>query len=387
MLKTKPITQHVQDSSEGVFLAEISQAQCCLKPLAVLLQHINKAFVAIRHSYVRGGKQQNTPRPMDMADLLAGRYLKDVSRHSAPPGGAETRSRSGDNKAVREAVVAGKEAVRWSKQQNTPKPIEMSDLPIGPYLKDVSRHSSLIEEPEGRVLSGDNKVIQPTNEQMFSDQRARLFAQLGIRSEETSANVEDVERIIASLSHIEVKKRIDAAHTLADLYMKLPSKKQMHARINLILMTWRDVDMYARIAAIKALGRTEMPDVAEALQIALRDEEQDVRAAAARALGGIKSKTPLIALIAVFMRENEHWSVRAAAIRAMGASEERVFLNTVNLALDDEDDSVRIAAIQALAQLEGLQAAPRLALIAQHDRLPHVKHAAILELENLSMDA
>jgi HEAT repeat protein len=325
MLKTKPIAQHVQDSSEGVSLAEISQSQYCPKPLAMLLRHINKAVVAVRPWW---SKQQGTPRPMGMPDLLAGRYLKDVSRHA-----------------------------------------------------------SLLEEPEGRSLSNDNKVIQPAHDPAFPDQRARLFAQLGIKSEETHAEIEDVERLIASLSHIEVKERIDAAHTLADLYERLPLKKQMHARINLILMTWRDVDMYARIAAIKALERTEMSDVAEALQIALRDDEQDVRAAAARALGNIKCEKPVIALIAALLRENEHWSVRTATIQAMGTSGGRVFLNAINLALDDEDDSVRIAAIHALAQLEGLQAAPRLALIAQRDKSPYVKHAAILELENLGTDA
>ena len=126
-----------------------------------------------------------------------------------------------------------------------------------------------------------------------------------------------------------------------------------------------------------------MPDVSEALQVALRDEEQIVRAAAARALGEIPGKTAVIALVAVTLHKNEHWSVRAAAIRAMGTSGERTFLNTITLALEDEDDSVRIAAIQALVQLEGIQAAPRLALIAQRDQQPHIKHAAILALENL----
>lgn len=321
------MTQHVQDSSEDDSLAEISQAQHALKPLAALLRHINEAVVAVIHSSVRGSKRHNTPRPMEMATLLLGHNYEHVSHRSSPPG-----------------------------------------------------------EPEIKPPPGNN-AVQAADDPVFPDQRARLFAQLGIRSVEANASVEDIEMLIASLSHIEVKKRIDAAHTIADLYEKLPPEKQMHARINLILMTWRDANMYARIAAIKALGMTKAIDVAEALQVALRDEEQDVRAAAARALGGIRGKTPVIALVAVAIRKDEHWSVRAAAIRAMGESGERVFLNAVNLALEDADDSIRIAAIHALAQLEGLQAAPRLALIAQRDRQLHIKHAAILELENLSAES
>lgn len=242
------------------------------------------------------------------------------------------------------------------------------------------------ESNGGERLNSMQKAKPSTQgDTSFPDQRAKLFARLGIKSEEIDASLDDIEKLIASLSHREEKKRINAAHAIADLYEQLSPEKQMHARINLILMTWRDANAYARIAAIKALGRTKMPDVSEALQVALRDEERDVRAAAARALGEIRGKTPVIALVCAARRENEHWSVRAAAIRAMSASGERAVLTTITLALEDENDAVRIAAIHALAQLEGIQAAPRLALIAQRDSQPHVKHAAILALEDLNV--
>jgi HEAT repeats/HEAT repeat len=327
MPKLKPITQHVQDSFESVSPTELSPTQRCKKPLAFLLQRISNLFVADKDPLPQESQQPNIPRPMTMSGLLAGRYHKDISQHSSSADEAGTKS-----------------------------------------------------SPE------NDKEDQRVDDPLFPDLRARLFAQLGIREEDTKALPEDIERIIASLSHIDVEKRIEATHALADLYAKLPAEKQMHARINLILMTWRDVDTYARIAAVKALGRTRMPDVSEALQVALRDEEQDVRAAAARALGNIPGKTPIVLLVAAVIREDEHWSVRAAAVRAMGDSGERAFLNTINLALDDEDDSVRIAAIHALAQLEGLNAAAHLSLIAQRDRQPHVKHAAILELEDMGTD-
>lgn len=377
MLKTKPVAQHVQDSLEGVSPAENSQSQCGRKPLAMLLRHINRVVVAIRHSSVHKSNAPDTPRPMEMAALLAGRYLKEVSRHSSPSGELEIRPKPDNNEPVREVAVV-------DNAPEAPYSMEMPDLLVPQYLRDVLYHSSLPEESEIKSQT----PVQAVDDSVFPDPRARLFAQLGIRDEEKNVEVEveKAERIIASLSHIEVKERIEAAHILAVLYERLSLEKKMHARINLILMTWRDVNAYARIAAIKTLGRTEMPDVAEALQIALRDEERDVRAAAARALGSIKGENPSIALIAAATRENEHWSVRAAAIRAMGNRGNRVFLNTINLALDDKDDSVRIAAIHALAQLEGLKAVPRLVLIAQRDRQLYVRDAAILEVENLGTD-
>lgn len=267
-------------------------------------------------------------------------------------------------------------------KQHRPHLTAMAVLLAGRYLETVS----LRGKPETTSPPQNNQTTQTASETSISNQRARLLARLGIRSQETTASPEDIELLIASLSHIEEQERINAAHSIADLYDHLLPEKQMHARINLILMAWRDASAYARIAAIKALARTKTPDVSEALQVALRDEEQDVRAAAARALGELPGKAPIVALVAAAQREQEHWSVRAAALRAMGELRERAFLNTITRALEDDDDSVRIAAIGAVAQVEGIGAAPRLALIAQRERQPHVKHAAILALEDLSAD-
>jgi hypothetical protein len=325
MLKMEPIIrQHVQKSSESISPSEISPTPWGQKPLSRLRNYI-KAIASAVHATSAQNTQQSPPPCTEMSELLAGRFFVEVSRYT-PLQDAVKAKPSSHNTYEKPSV-------------ETPSPLE---------------------------------------------QRAKLFAQLGIRGEKTHASPEEIDMWIATLSHIETNKRIEAAHTISDLYEELSPEKQMHARINLILMVWRDEDAYARIAAIKTLGRTGMSDVAEALHVALRDEEQIVRAAAARALGGIPGNAAMIALIAAAMRANEHWSVRAAALRAMGTSGERSFLNTIYLSLEDEDDSVRIAAIQALAHLEGLQAAPRLALIAQRDRQPHVKHAAILAIENLA---
>lgn len=272
--------------------------------------------------------------------------------------------------------------IQDSPESVVPESRPMSDLLGGPRLEEMSRETS----PETQSAVENDKAPHQSAKPPFADQRALLLARLGIRSGKTDASAGGIDMYvhIASLSCKDEKKRMEAAHTIADLYEQLPTEKQMHARINLILMTWRDASASARIAAIKALGRIKMPDTSDALQVALRDEEPDVRAAAARALGEIRGPMPVVALIAAAEREGEHWSVRAAALRAMGQLGERVFLNTISHALDDGDDSVRIAAIHALAQVEGLQAAPRLALIARQDKQPHVKHAAILALENLS---
>ncbi len=125
MQKMKPIAQHMQDSPEERVLAEIPQTQHCIKSLAEFLRRINAVVVAVRHSSLAWSKQPDAPQPMEMSDLLTGRYSQDVSRRSLPSSGLETK----------------------------PPP-------------------------------GNSNIARSTDDADFPDARAKLFAQLGIGSED-----------------------------------------------------------------------------------------------------------------------------------------------------------------------------------------------------------
>ena len=267
-------------------------------------------------------------------------------------------------------------------QQNMPEAIPFTDMPnllTGLLYSDISQPS----QREKEEFEQDHLLPEIRHYQSDPSSRSRLFARLGVRDRSRSfASSKDIDLLIASLCHLEVEKRIDTAYVVADMYEKVEEKQQMRARINLILMVWRDAEPYARIAAIKALSTIGTSDITEAIEIALRDDEKDVRAAAARALGKIGGQTSIVDLVSA--SRDEHWSVRASSLQAMGELKERAFLNTINAALDDEDPSVRIEALRALARIEGLQAAPHLVMIAQRDKQQQVRYAAIVELEMLT---
>lgn len=358
--RPKRFTQHMQKSSESVFSSETSpQKDLDLLKLQTLMQ---KTVENITSTELSSSQKKN---------ILISRKIQEKFTDITLAGKSPTAWDPDDVSLLLYAV----QEVLSSLESQPPTPLFEMLAP------DIAQLTSQADEITAKSSVKSHDITQPAK--TASDQKARLFAELGIRTEKTTASPDNIDRFIANLSHMEASQRIDAAHTISDLYEKLPEEKQMHARINLILMTWRDEDPYARIAAIKALGKTGKQDVTEALRVALRDEEHIVRAAAARALGDIPDKAATAALVAAATRPDEHWSVQAAAIHAMGASGDRTFLNTVNYALANDDPSIRIAAIYALTKLKGWEAAPRLTIIAQRDKQPHVRHAAILALQSL----
>src|SRR5579859_3773795 len=87
----KRLTQHVQDNAQDISPAKISQVQSFLESLVVLLRRINEAVPSPSWR----SKQQKTPQPTAMSDLLAGRFLGDVSRR----GELETKLSLEDDKA------------------------------------------------------------------------------------------------------------------------------------------------------------------------------------------------------------------------------------------------------------------------------------------------
>jgi hypothetical protein len=216
-----------------------------------------------------------------------------------------------------------------------------------------------------------------------SSLRSQVFARLGLN--ESSALEEitlDIGTRIKELSHPSAAVRIAAAHIVGNRGHTETSETKKRILICLILMAWRDADWRGRVAAVRALGKLGTPDVAEALEITLRDPHPSVRMAAALALGDIKDSITVTALVSA--SRDAYWGVRAAALQSMGKLKNRVFLNSIHAALDDENCSVRIEALQALWHLKGTKAHPLLSMIAQRDYESQVREAALMVLEMLN---
>jgi HEAT repeat protein len=109
-------------------------------------------------------------------------------------------------------------------------------------------------------------------------------------------------------------------------------------------------DPVTRRSAVEALGTVGGADAADAIGIALADEDPDVQATAARVLGGLRGKAGapvgVDRLLGAAAATNA--SVRAAVARALGDTRDARVFGALAALLDDEDPAVLIATMEGL---------------------------------------
>jgi hypothetical protein len=109
-----------------------------------------------------------------------------------------------------------------------------------------------------------------------------------------------------------------------------------------------DPAWHVRASAVEALGKQGAQVPPEPLVEALRDEDEEVRAMAAWALGAMGERAPVAPLLAAL--RDPCWSVREAAALALGKLGARVPLAPLLAGRADEDDAVRTAVELAVQQ-------------------------------------
>jgi bilin biosynthesis protein len=87
-------------------------------------------------------------------------------------------------------------------------------------------------------------------------------------------------------------------------------------------------------------------DSIPALREALKDQNKDVRCAAAKALA--KLGEPAIPALREALKDKEDWRVRRAAAEALGNLGDRESIPALREALKDKDSGIRCAAAEAL---------------------------------------
>jgi HEAT repeat protein len=115
-----------------------------------------------------------------------------------------------------------------------------------------------------------------------------------------------------------------------------------------------------RLAAASALGETREKEAVPALVIALKDSEADVRWNAAIALFSIKGKETVPILITVLKDSNENEDVRSDIAVHLGKIQDRKAVPALIAALKDSNEKVRSNAASALGHIQDKEAVPAL---------------------------
>ena len=134
--------------------------------------------------------------------------------------------------------------------------------------------------------------------------------------------------------------------------------------------------------ALGKIGEEINTDVALALVFALRDEHPDVGKSAAKALGNIGVRKPMIPLLIKGLRGGKTQS-RRAVVDVLMHLEGKLAYSTLITALDDLDPEVRQSAMAALGELGDKKALPKFRKSLLLDRNVGVRTEAAYRLGKL----
>ncbi|MES2123494.1 MAG: M56 family metallopeptidase [Gemmatimonadota bacterium] len=144
--------------------------------------------------------------------------------------------------------------------------------------------------------------------------------------------------------------------------------------VNALIGRLKDDDAQVRAAAARSLGRLEDPRAVPGLIVSLKDDNAKVRAAAADALAQFEDPRAIAPLVALLSDADS--DVRQQALDALGNFEKGVPSAPVVRLLDDPDADIRHEAAHLLARLGDRAAGPALAKLVK-DPSVDVRQAAI----------
>jgi len=134
--------------------------------------------------------------------------------------------------------------------------------------------------------------------------------------------------------------------------------------------------------ALGQIGEEINTDAALALVSTLEDEHLDVKKTAAKALGNVGLRKPMIPLLLKGLQGGKTQS-RRAVVDALMHLEGKLAYSTLITALDDLDPEVRQSAIAALGELGNKKALPKFRKSLLHDRNVGVRTEAAYRLGKL----
>lgn len=149
-------------------------------------------------------------------------------------------------------------------------------------------------------------------------------------------------------------------------------------------------DLASRSLAATKLGALGDHQAVTALREALRDSTAEVAREAAVALGVLKDKTAVHALIDVVLNPDGYYHsiVRAAAAESLGLIKDAVAVDALISAVRDPVLEPSLAAIHALGRIGDARARPALQAVAENADgffLPQTQQAAVAVLPSLTV--
>ena len=132
----------------------------------------------------------------------------------------------------------------------------------------------------------------------------------------------------------------------------MPADQQARAAAELSVRMQNEVDPLIRADVVRALGELQAPAAADALRLAVNDKESEVRIAACsawRRQGGPQAA----AILTEALGSDTDDDVRLAAARALGSFQEPTAVRGLATLLDDPNPALQYRAMESLRNSTG----------------------------------
>ncbi len=268
------------------------------------------------------------------------------------------------------------------------------------YLSNDEQPGSLKRKPASGQRRPDSRTENARSNERAADPLSSVLDRLGL-NQSVPMSASSIRQIASNLHHPEWSVRAAAAQqlgtlppqkaVLAPLMAALEDENDAvraaaarslgeqgtRSSVPTLIRALHDPSWMVRAGAALALGQLSGDVPTEPLALALKDTDASVRASAAWALGKLGERAPVEKLLAAL--EDPEWSVREAAALALGELGERVPAAVLEAAQADADRSVRAAAQQALQQAA---AGPIAGAASSPPRLPRLALAGLATFRN-----
>ncbi len=247
-------------------------------------------------------------------------------------------------------------------------------------LGQVAEH----EDPELRILAveglgemGVLAAIDPLFKSALTDDDFRV-RQAAARGLGRTSHPRALNLVWAAFNNEDPDLRVAAAEILGEM-------GNLWAMGPLAEAALYDVEKRVRIAAAKALGKLEPKGALERMVGPLERGNSEVRVAAAEAMSYLRNGNALVPLAEAALLEDVE-AVRTAAAISMGVLDSERAVQLVLPFLEDARGNVRLAAVEALANIGNESAAEHLPDLAVFDEDPGVRRAAAETISLLRSD-
>lgn len=150
--------------------------------------------------------------------------------------------------------------------------------------------------------------------------------------------------------------------------------------VKALIARLKDEDAEVRRAAARSLGRLEDPRAVPGLIESMQDANKEVRAAAADALSGFEDARAIPGLLVLL--SDSYAEARSSALQSLSSFESGVPAAPIEKLLSDSSPDIRHEAVHLLHHLAARSSAPAIARLI-HDPSPEVRTAVISALGEL----